>query len=391
MKKILLALVVLSALVSCDGFFGTKTDLDFIDTPEFQIRDISYVPIQPALTNFVRPVDITTGFDELIYVIDEATEEVISLDESGRELGRFSVQGARSIVQDRRLDLLVIGTKTDTISGKAFDLTCIYRIDLHGSNGGYGIRNARITNEIVHPFYFKTTFSDDDPFVLFNRIGVLANNDYYVTRNGVTSSVFYGPDDAILLFNKDDEFVTPVAVSVRGSLIRDYFEKPFGIVTTIQPPQISANGNNDFLYSSIDEQRVIKVQYIEYVETEFGATYEPRAMPTSEDEADGFLTFPFRFDDPKGLSLAGDGTNHIFVTDSKKDSLYLFSLNGFEGVKPPPGYSTNKYINVSFGGTGTGLTQFNEPSGIAYKNSVVYIADAGNGRVLRFKLTTDFD
>lgn len=391
MKKYLSFLLLAFFLIGCDGFFGKKTELDFIDTPEFQIRDISYVPIQPALTNFIRPIDITTGFDELIYVVDEGTEEVISLDESGRELGRFSVQGARSVVQDRRFDLLVIGTKTDTISGKAFDLTCIYRIDLHGTNGLYGIRHAKITKEIVHPFYYKSTFSSTDPGVVFNRIGVLANNTYYVTRNGTGSNTFDGPDDAVLLFSAADKFITPVAVSSNGALYRDYFKKPFGVATTVQPPQISANGNNDFIYSSLSPEGVIKVQYIEYIETEFGATYEPRVMSTSENEADGFLTFPYRFDDPKGLSLAGDGTNHIFITDSKKDSLYLFSLNGFEGVKPPPGYSTTKYINVSFGGTGVGLSQFNEPSGIAYKNKVVYVADAGNGRVIRFKLTTDFD
>lgn len=391
MKKVLSTVVISLVLFGCDGFFGKKTELDFIDTPEFQIRDISYVPIQPALTNFIRPVDITTGFDELIYVVDEGTEEVISLDESGRELGRFSIQGARSVVQDRRFDLLVIGTKTDTISGKAFDLTCIYRVDLHGNNGLYGIRHAKITKEIVHPFYYKSTFSSTDPTVVFNRIGVLANNDYYVTRNGTGGNNFDGPDDAILLFNAQDKFVTPVAVSSNGALYRDYFKKPFGLVTTVQPPQISANGNSDFIYSSLSPEGVIKVQYIEYIETEFGATYEPRIMSTSEDEADGFLTYPYRFDSPKGVSLAGDGTNHIFIADSKKDSLYLFSLNGFEGVKPPPGYSTTKYINVSFGGTGTGLSNFKEPSGIAYKNKVVYVADAGNGRVLRFKLTTDFD
>ncbi len=392
MRNLVKLLLILSVLfVSCDGFFGTKTDLDFIETPEFQIRDISYVPIQPALTNFIRPIDITTGFDELIYVVDEGTEEVISLDESGRELGRFKVQGARSIVQDRRFDLLVIGSKTDTISGQAFDLTCIYRIDLHAANGAYGIRHASVTNEIVHPFYYKSTFSSTDPSVVFNRIGVLANNEFYVTRNGNGGNNFDGPDDAILRFDSDDNFITPIAVSSNGALYRDYFKKPFGVVTTVQPPQISANGNNDFLFSSVDQQGVIKVQYIEYIETEFGATYEPRVMTTTEDEADGFLTFPYRFDDPTGVSLAGDGTNHIFITDSKKDSLYLFSLNGFEGVKPPPGYSSTKYINVSFGGTGTGLSEFNEPTGIAYKNKVVYIADAGNGRILRFKLTTDFD
>ncbi|MFT5512180.1 MAG: hypothetical protein ACI8SE_000577, partial [Bacteroidia bacterium] len=96
MQKHLVVLFISLLLIGCDGFFGKKTDLDFIDTPEFQIRDISYVPIQPALTNFIRPVDITTGFDELIYVVDEATEEIISLDESGRQLGRFTIQGARS-------------------------------------------------------------------------------------------------------------------------------------------------------------------------------------------------------------------------------------------------------------------------------------------------------
>ena len=129
---------------------------------------------------------------------------------------------------------------------------------------------------------------------------------------------------------------------------------------------------------------------MEFIETEFGATYQPRILESNTDEADGFLTFPYRFDEPKGMILTGDGTNHIFITDAKKDSLYLFSLNGFEGVKPPPGYSTTKYINVSFGGSGIGLMQFNEPMGVAYKNKVVYVADAGNGRVLRFKLTTDF-
>jgi hypothetical protein len=28
---------------------------------------------------------------------------------------------------------------------------------------------------------------------------------------------------------------------------------------------------------------------------------------------------------------------------------------------------------------------------VAYFNEILYVADAGNGRILRFKLTTDFD
>jgi hypothetical protein len=381
---------VLVLATSCDGYFGNKTDLDFIEKPDFAIRDISYVPIQPALTKFIEPTDIIAGFDELLYIVDKGSEEIISIDESGRELGRMHIQGVTAVAQDRQFNLLAIGTKTDTISNTVFDLTCIYRISLQG-NLGYGIKHGRIINEIIHPFYFKSTFSGSDADVEFKHIGILEDNGFYVSRNGNGNNTFSGPDDAILLFNSNDVFVTPVAVSSNGSLFRDYFKKPFAITTLVQPPQLFARGGNDFLYTSTSPNGVIKSQYIEYIETEFGATYEPRNMVQDTSQADGFLTSPFKFEEPSGLALAGDGTNHIFITDLVKDSLYLFSLNGYEGVKPPAGYSTNRYINVSFGGSGQGLMNFNKPMGIAYMNKVVYIADSGNGRILRFKLTSDFD
>ncbi|MFT4521084.1 MAG: hypothetical protein ACI8ZN_000008 [Bacteroidia bacterium] len=374
----------------CEGYFGKKTSLDFIETPEFVIRDISYVPIQPALTNFIRPVDVLTGFDELLYVVDAATEEIIALDESGRELGRMFVQGVRSVVQDRRLNLLALGTITDTISSTVYEIACIYRISLQGRNG-YGIKQGAITNRIIHPFYFKSTFSSSDAEVRFNSIGILADNQYYVSRSGNATNQFSGPDDAILLFDAQDKFITPINVSANGVFYRDYFKKPFGLTTRVQAPQLFAGGGKDFIYTSISPDGVIKAQYISFVETEFGASYQPQGMTMNAEEADGFMTTPFRFDEPKGLAMSGDGTNLIFITDANKDSLYLFSLNGYEGVKPPPGYSSKKYIRTSFGGTGLGLMEFNAPMGVAYKNQVVYVADAGNGRVLRFKLTSDFD
>ena len=382
--------LILILVSGCDGYFGNKTDLDFIEKPEFAIRDISYVPIQPALNQFIEPTDIVAGFDELLYVVDKGSQEIVSIDESGRELGRMFVQGITALVQDRQFHLLAVGTKTDTISDKVFDLTCIYRISLQGSLG-YGIKHGKIINEVVHPFYFKSTFSSSDANVVFNHIGILEDNGYYVTRNGSATNTFSGPDDAILLFNSNDVFVTPVAVSSNGALFKDYFKKPFGITTLVQPPQLFARGGNDFLYTSISPEGVIKSQYIEYIESEFGATYEPRILVQDTSQADDFLTTPYKFDQPHGLALAGDGTNHIFITDRAKDSLYLFSMNGYEGVKPPAGYSTNRYIVVSFGGSGQGLMNFNKPMGVAYKNKVVFVADSGNGRILRFKLTSDFN
>jgi len=390
-SKILVYFTLAVLLTSCEGFFGTKTDLDFIDKPEFQVRTISYVPIQPELDQFVRPIDVLTGFDELIYVVDEATEEIIALDESGRELARKKVQGVTAIAQDRKFDILAIGRKTDTISNLEYELTCVYRLDLHGDNG-YGLQHAKIVNTIVHPFYYKTTFSSTDKDVVFNDIAVLADNRYYLTRNGVATNSLSGPDDAILLFSADDVYLTPLAVTSGGSLFRDYFKKPFSLAGNIQPPQISASGNDEFMFSSIAPDGVIKVQYIEIIESEFGSIYQPKQY-TVEDtsKAEGYLTLPSRFSRPMGMTIAGDASRHIFVSDADADSIYLFSSNGFEGAKPPPAYPTSKYVNVSFGGTGRSLMQFREPRGLAYKNKILYVADAGNGRVLRFKLTTDFD
>lgn len=387
----LFGLFALTLFAGCEGFFGTKTDIDFIEKPDFQVRTISYVPIQPVLDQFVRPVDILTGFDELMYVVDEATEEIIALDESGRELARKYVKGVTAIAQDRKFDILALGRKTDTISGIPYDLTCIYRLDLHGDNA-YGLQYSKVVNTIVHPFYYKTTFSSTDRDVVFNDIAVLRDNKYYVTRNGPASNSLSGPDDAVLLFSNEDVYLTPIAVTSGGSLYRDYFKKPFSITTNIQPPQISAFGNNEFMFTSIDPDGVIKVQYIEIIESEFGSIYQPKQYVVEDtSKAEGFLTYPSRFDRPSGITIAGDATRHIFVSDAGKDSVYLFSSNGFEGTKPPPAYPTTKYVNVSFGGTGKSVVQFNEPMGLAYKNEILYVADAGSGRILRFKLTTDFD
>ena len=77
------------------------------------------------------------------------------------------------------------------------------------------------------------------------------------------------------------------------------------------------------------------------------------------------------------------------MIDAEKDSLYQFTANGLEGVEPPPASGQTKFIKTSFGGTGIGAAQFNEPAAVAYNNRILYVADNGNSRLLRFKLTLD--
>lgn len=376
-------------LVSCDKYLGDKTDLDFIEVPQQSYREVAYVPVQPILDGFGYPVDIITGFDELIYIVDSLTQEVVAMDESGRLLSRKTIQGAKAIAQDRRLNLLVIGTKTDTL-GVTRD--CIYRLNLSGA-GGYGLQYATITNEIVHPFYYKQVAIGRDSDVSLNRVSILGDNSFYVSRSGDKNNPNQpgGPDDAILFFDRNDNFITPIAVnSSLGGFSRDFFKKPFGITTLAKYPQISVDTRGDFIYTSLAANGALKVQYIENQSSVDGNAYVAKTDWANDTSlASSFINIPFRFEEPSGVEFTGDGSNYIFIVDKAKDSLYQFTSTGLEGVQPPPASGEKKFVYASFGGTGNGASQFNQPTAVAYKRRVVYVADGGNGRILRFKLTVD--
>ncbi len=378
----------------CNDFFGNKTDVSFIDIPDYQNKPIAYVPIQPVLDQFVQPTDVLAGFDELVYVADHGREQIIGLDQSGRELYSFDVPGVRSITQDRRLNLLAIGTKDTVINGNAYTFSCIYRIDLQGVFG-YGLSHARITSEIVHPFYLKNSFSSSDFDVKFEDIAVIGENEFYVSRSGLSNNTnqFGGPDNAVLLFDADDNYITPISITTRGGVFKDFFKTPTGMASFAQPPQISASNSRNFVFTSMDQgsDNLYKVRQISFNETDFGVEYNPNdILPLDSSKADGSINDPGKFLEPVDVTLTGDGTGYIFVVDQAKDSVYQFTTNGLEGIKPPPGTGLTKYVKVSFGGKGIELTQFNKPMAVAYLNQILYVADSGNGRVLRFKLTSDF-
>ena len=398
MKKLILFVLISATFWSCDNYFGEKTDLSFIEVPTYSNRDIAYVPIEPSFRGFVRPTNITIGFDELIYIVDEGTQEIVCYDEAANEQGRFFVPGLTYVAQDRKLNLLAIGTFDTIVNGVNYSLSTIYRINQY-SGTGYGLNSARVENKIVHPFYFKNSFNLSDADVTFNNISILGNeidpdrnNQYYVSRQGPsTNNANQGPDNAIILFTNEDTYLSPIPVTTSGGLFNNYFKDPHGVTTWCKPPQLGANTSPDFLYTSLDPSNLLKVQYIEFIEAEFGAEYRPVIFPVNDPLATGFLYTPGKFEEPKGITVAGDETRYIFVTDAAKDSVYQFTSNGLEGIPPPPGSDEKVYQKASFGGTGTGPTKFNEPMGIAYFNKILYVADAGNGRILRFKLTLDFD
>ena len=381
-------------LMGCEGFFGDKTDIDFIDTPDFTNRSVAYVPIQPIIEGFESPSDVISGFDGLIYIVDEGTEEIISYDQAGREQGRLSLQGVSKIAMDRQLNILAIGSFDTTINDVPYSLPTIYRLHLN-TGVGFGIQHAEVINKLVHPYYFKSSFSSVDAEVKFTSIDVMGDNEYYVSRTGPrdNENQVGGPDDGIVIFNEKDEYVSNVFVSTDNGFFRGYFKSPTCVVTYAKPPQSpSVNESKNFFVAMADPSVPIKVQSIEFNESEFGSSFNVQLLDFSDtSKANDFLYRPGRFKSPIDMTFTGDGTNYLLVLDNETDSLYQFTSTGREGINPPPGSSETKNIIASFGGTGQEATQFNNPSAIAYLDQIVYVTDRGNGRLLRFKLTTDFD
>jgi len=377
--------VLIISLSSCEGYLGDKTDLSFIELPQQNFREVAYVPVQPILNQFASPTDVIAGFDELIYVVDNGSQEVIALDQSGREVGRRFIQGAKTMAQDRQLDLLVIGSITDSNN---ITRSCIYRLDLSTSLG-YGLRFAVFTDTITHPFYFKSSSISSDQDVTLNNIAVLSDNSFYVTRTGPRTTPTR--DDAILFFDNTGKFRTPLEITdSRGAVFPDFFKDPVGITSLVKPPQIGVDNRGDFIFTSVDPNGVLKVQYIEKLESVDGTAYTPKTNFSADTTlASSFINEPFKFDRPVDVEFTGDGTNYIFVIDAEKDSLYQFTATGLEGVEPPAASGETKFIKTSFGGTGIGASNFNGPTAVAYNNRILYIADTGNGRLLRFKLTLD--
>ena len=442
----LATLLLATGLSGCD-FFGSKQD-DTTDEifqegqtdPTF-VDDVGYVPLQPAYTQgftggFQSPVDVAVGYDELLYVADDAGLHVLDL--AGRprfllsEIG-YGEPGSQTLVQplrditavtqDRRFDVYVAARRDTTVAGancpsggnpEQCDLAVVYRIR------GLTTETPRIVDVLWHPFddgsragssqtsfpdVYSTGASDED--ASFSGVATLADNTLYVTRRGPVNSTATGrpsqsfsPFNAFLVFTNTGRYVQYIrALSPdRPSLLSAYW--PSDVLTFTGPPQrADAPFTEDFMIAQAPPPSEPDPEYgvvsVQVVQTTDGIEYQvdsPRVgVAADPDAGDGALFESFQFESVSSLAFAPDQTGYVFALDAGKDSLFVFNSVGVEGVTPPPGSGSTRPVRVSFGGTGGGPLQFSGPQGVAYFERVVFVADTGNNRISRFRLNTDFE
>ncbi len=433
LTHIIIFFAVILSFSACDDFFNSKSNNDTDDIfdegridPNLPNID-GYAPVlpfwggpdAPVEKQFNAPTDVHVGFDEFVYVTDaEGVHMLDRADLSPRVT--IPLRGAVSVTQDRLLNVYVaarIDTVIESIDPTiTWDLPAVFKIkNLNGAGP------IQYVDTLIFPFDDASLSTSAAQNARLNRgsqinyeqvevtgLSILADNSLYVTRRGpyTETTQVAAPDNTVLEFQritvsgvKTDKMrnvrqiraLSPTIPSLRSGIGLS------SIASFVSAPQRdNFTDDRSFLIAQADINKDIpfRVLWINAVETVDGIVFQQNSNLLAQDttQADGFLYEPNRFGVPSDIAFGGDDDSYIFIIDSEKDSLYQFQLNGQEGVPPPPGVEDQtKQIIVSFGGFGSGPKEFRNPSGVAYFNGVVYVADTGNNRIARFKLTSDFE
>lgn len=412
-KNIFLLLGISVLMASC-SIFGSKQNSTVDDVfvqgsidPNLVPNNVSYVPIYPFINNVRNPLDVFVGYDELIYIVcdndvdNKEDNEVLVYNQKSNLVYRINIFGATDITQDRRLHTYVAG-RYYTDNTKTVNLAAIYHIEKMAAGTPNFIDT--ITHFTCDESRNNTSFRGaDDIAVEFTGLATLWDNTLYVSRTGPRNDLtgIARPDNGVLVF---DAAGTNIGFTTHLNPNQSSLKSSVGIsglATLAAPPQrlsgISTSRN--FFIGLADQNTNLEYRALSIIATDdpdqgiiFGENTSFLNFDASK--ADRFMYESFRFKKPEDIYIAPDASGYIFITDSEKDSVFVFTNGGFEGVNPPANSSIKKQIIVSFGGSGTdgkGSGPFNliNPTGICYFNRSIFVCDKGNNRVCRYKLNTD--
>ncbi|MBM3912187.1 MAG: hypothetical protein FJ350_04165 [Sphingomonadales bacterium] len=404
--RVVVLFLAMACMSACDFMLGTRQD-DTVDEifeqgaidPTAVQSVVGYVPVLPVWDQFMSPTDVWVGYDEMVYVTDAQGVHVLDL--KGERFQTIPIPGATKVTQDLRLHTYVLG-RVDTLIDSAGipvrrNLAAVYVLERSAT------AQPVFLDTLVHPFNdlsrsntnFRGRFDEQ---VQYTGIACLGDHGFYLARRGPSNNTLSAaaPDHAVLVFRPDrsnNGYVPGLNPSLSG--LKSAMA-PSGLCGLMGPPQLvfGMNPSRDFILLQSATQAEYKALWIRSTENpEVGTLYSENQTLVQFDrtKASRFLYEPFRFTAPADVCVAPDETGYLFVVDAVRDSLYQFTSKGYEGVNPPPSSGLTRQVRASFGGRGSGPFQFHSPSGVAYFRRTVYVADKGNHRIMRYKLSSDLE
>jgi len=405
MKRLLFLSVVISFLFSsCEFLFGTKDDPTVKEIfeegkidPNLVQNNVGYVPVLPVWQGFKSPTDVYVGYDEMVYIVDNDGLKILDL--TGKLHRLIPIYKATKVIQDRRIHTYVIGKVVVEIAGQQRELSCVYHLKNTAASG-----NPVFVDTLIHPFCDDSrkniSFRNEDLSVEFTGMASNYDNTIMISRKGPVNNLSSSarPDNTVLFFNENGtntgyaKGLSPLTPNLKSVI------QPSSICGFTGPPQkiYGVSKSFDFLICQAASNQNIEFRVLwikQYIDPDAGVVYveNPSLLNFDYSKADSFLYDAFKFSNPTDVCYAPDQSGYIFICDKSKHRFYQFTSNGFEGVTPPANSGISKNINVSFGKKGQSLFEFNEPEAIAYFRNVVYIADKGNNRIVRYILSTDLE
>jgi hypothetical protein len=352
-KYLLMILSVFFLLQGCDRKFNANELLAPNSGGGNITGDTVYVQLNPAWEGFNNPQDIYIGHDGFLYVADTDNNRIVLMNVAGQILGSLSIQKPVSIAQDYKLNLIVCA-EFDTLNQT---YSAVYKIDL------FSVDHQIDEAQPVRLLPRATDLSK--PERRYTAAVAFFNNMFYVARTGPDNSSLFDPDNSILMFIPKSFYGGGEGDTLLGRL-PNIDPVSSGLLTANQISSLTSfDKRNINMVVTLTGNTNFKAQQWDYVISQIEEKYVSYFSPGDSVE----FSKPNRFVQPEGSTV--DPSGNIFIVDAAKDSVFKFNAFGNE--------------LQSFGGSEV----FNKPSGVAFNNKTLYIADSGNNRILRFILSTD--
>jgi DNA-binding beta-propeller fold protein YncE len=320
--------------------------------------DTLFVQINPGWDGFNKPQDVMVGREPFIYVADTENDRVVLLNLDGQILSQRSIIKPVALAQDYRLNLIVCAQFDTSIGGVIQTFSAVYKLDLVSAT--HQLEIAPIKRLLPQLADFT------QPQRVYTGTAAFFDNTYFVSRKGPNNTNLVDPDNSVLIFaqRRLNDGTTLDSLVGRVPLLDPTGS---GIISANQISSITSFDiqSYDMILTLVGENS-FRTQWLEFIVTPDFTGYQIALPPAAND-----LMLPGFFEQPEGSAV--DPSGNIYVTDAAKDSVYKFNAFGD--------------LLIGFGGTET--EQFNTPSGVAFFDRILYVADTGNNRILRFILSTD--
>jgi len=351
---------VIIFLINC----GDKFNLNQVEVGDDEVNvggDTVFVQLNPVWEGFNKPQDIMVGREPFIYVADTENDRVVMLNLAGQILGTRSIKQPVALAQDHRLNLIVVAQFDTSVGGGTQTFSAVFKLDLVSVQ--HQIEIAPITRLLPRAEDLNR------PEIEYTGACVFANNIFYVARKGPNNSGFGEPDidNSILIFIPKRIFRDGAEGDTLIGRVPNIDPLGQGPVSAFEISSLTSFNNQSIdIIITLTGGTSFKANWLHFQITPIDQRYVSNFSPASGLD----LIIPNRFGQPEGGAM--DPSGNIYIADAGKDSIYKFNTFGDE--------------LESFGGPDI----FSQPHGVAFFDKTLYVADTGNNRILRFRLSSDF-